>query len=57
MANPLTRPVLERDPIDRLIVMAAALLDAPIAAIAMDIGGSRVLRSVRTGLVTDRANG
>lgn len=57
MANPLTRPVLDRDPIDRLIVMAAALLDAPIAAIAMDIGGSRVLRSVRAGLVTDRDQG
>ena len=54
MPNPQTRPVLDRDPIDRLIVLAAALLDAPIAAIAMDVGHSRVLRSVRDGLVTDR---
>ncbi len=34
--------------------MAAALLDAPVAAIAMKVGGSHVLRSVRDGLVTDR---
>ena len=54
MPNAQARPVLDRDPIDRLIVMAAALLDAPIAAIAMNVGGTRVLRSVRDGLVTDR---
>lgn len=54
MLHPQTRPVLDRDPIDRLIVMAAALLDAPLAAIAMRVGGSHVLRSVRDGVVTDR---
>lgn len=48
------RPVLDRDPIDRLIVMAAAILDTPIAAIAMDVGGSHVLRSIRDGLVSER---
>ena len=36
------------------MVMAAALLDAPIAAIAMEVGGSHVLRSMRDGLVTER---
>ena len=50
----LPRPILDHDPIDRLIVMAAALLDAPIAAIAMEVGGSHVLRSMRDGLVTER---
>lgn len=54
MPNAQARPVLDRDPIDRLIVIAAALLDAPMAAIAMNVGGSHVLRSVRDGLVTDR---
>ena len=54
MQSASTRPVLDSDPLDRLIVMAAALLDAPIAAIAMDVGGSHVLRSVRDGLITER---
>lgn len=54
MLNAPPRPILDRDPIDRLIAMAAALLDAPIAAVAMEVGGSYVLRSVRDGLVTER---
>lgn len=51
------RPILDRDPIDGLIAMTAALLDAPIAAIAMEVGGSHILRSVRDGLVTERERG
>ncbi len=54
MTHAKARPILDNDPIDRLIVMAAALLDAPIAAVAMDIGGSGVLRSLRDGMITDR---
>ena len=54
MSHALRRPILDQDPIDRLIVMAAALLDAPIAAVAMDIGGSHILRSLRDGWVTER---
>lgn len=54
MNQTTSRPVLDRDPIDRLMVMAAALLDAPIAAVAIDISGKRVLRSLREGVVTER---
>lgn len=55
MPNASPRAILDNDPIDRLIVMAAAMLDAPIAAVAVDIGGTRVLRSLRDGLITERA--
>ena len=36
------------------MMLAAALLDAPIAAVAMSMGGKYVLRSLRDGLITER---
>ncbi len=49
-----SRPLVERDPIDRIMAMATALLDVPIAAIAIDVDGTRILRSMVRDVVTER---
>lgn len=54
MAHNHSRPLAEKDPIDRIMAMAAALLDAPMAAVAVADGAIRISRSKAHGVVTER---
>lgn len=49
-----SRPFVEKDPVDRIMAMAAALLDAPIAAVSVASGAIRICRSKSNGVVTER---
>lgn len=57
MSETRSRPIQDRDPIDQLLAVAAALLDMPVAAIAMEVDGIRILRSLKDGFVTERDYG